>query len=214
MEMDKQYNTLLSYMATIFSSKGIDETLAYEIAMLPGMTQLFSLLKIEEVIRTKEFDTIVLDMPASGEALRYLYFPKLIGSIGRKLTGLAGMFSGVARIFQPFSSKSSASSSSFLHSEIDLLDKLDSLASIITNHDITSMRLVANPDTFSIENAKRALMSASLYGMNVDMAIVNKIIPSLSSDAYYADMAVFQKNKLEEARSNFYPLPIQRDQAS
>jgi len=207
-EMDKQYNTLLSYMATIFSSKGIDETLAYEIAMLPGMTQLFSLLKIEEVIRMKEFDTIVLDMPASGEALRYLYFPKLIGSIGRKLTGLAGMFSGVARIFQPFSSKSSTSTSSFLHSESDLLDKLDSLASIITNHDITSMRLVANPDTFSIENAKRALMSASLYGINVDMAIVNKIIPSLSSDTYYADMAAFQKNKVEEARSNFYPLPI------
>ena len=81
--MDKQYDTILSYMATIFSSKGIDETLAYEIAMLPGMTQLFSLLKIEEVIRKKTFDIVVLDMPASGEALRYLYFPKLIGSIGR-----------------------------------------------------------------------------------------------------------------------------------
>ena len=117
------------------------------------------------------------------------------------------MFSGVARIFQPFS-KSSVSTSSFLHSESDLLEKLESLASIITNHDITSMRLVANPDTFSIENAKRALMSASLYDINVDLAIVNKIVPSLSSDAYYADMAVFQKNKLEEARANFYPLPI------
>ena len=66
-EMNKQYSTILSYVASIFSAKGIDETLAYEIAMLPGMTQLFSLLKIEEVMRTKIFDSIVLDMPASGE---------------------------------------------------------------------------------------------------------------------------------------------------
>ena len=52
-EMSKQYDPILSYMAAIFSAKGIDETLAYEIAMLPGMTQLFSLLKIEEVERAK-----------------------------------------------------------------------------------------------------------------------------------------------------------------
>ncbi|HKI08638.1 MAG TPA: ArsA family ATPase, partial [Nitrososphaeraceae archaeon] len=37
-EMSRQYNTILSYTAALFSSKGIDETLAYEIAMLPGMT--------------------------------------------------------------------------------------------------------------------------------------------------------------------------------
>jgi arsenite-transporting ATPase len=52
-EMRKQYDTILSYMASMFSAKGIDETLAYEIAMLPGMTQLFSLLKIEELIKQK-----------------------------------------------------------------------------------------------------------------------------------------------------------------
>ena len=42
---------------------------------------------------------------------------------------------------------------------------------------MTSIRLVVNPDTFSIENAKRAFMSASLYGINVDMAVINKIMP-------------------------------------
>ena len=46
MEMNKQYTTILSYMASLFHTRGIDETLAYELAMLPGMTQLFSLLNI------------------------------------------------------------------------------------------------------------------------------------------------------------------------
>jgi arsenite-transporting ATPase len=206
-EMNKQYATILSYVASILSAKGIDETLAYEIAMLPGMTQLFSLLKIEEVVRTKIFDSIVLDMPASGEALRYLYFPKLVGSIGRKFTGMLGMFSGVARMFQPLS-KSSTPSRNVLRSEVELLDSLEALSEIIRNHDITSIRLVANPDTFSIENAKRAFISASLYGINVDLAVINKIMPSGSSDQYYASWSDFQRTKLEEAKANFYPLPI------
>jgi arsenite-transporting ATPase len=206
-EMSRQYDALLSYMASIFSGKGIDETLAYEIAILPGMTQLFSLLKIEELVKSKSFDSIVVDMPASGEALRYLYFPKLVGSIGRKLTGLAGMFSGVARMFQPIS-KIPVPSKGVLQSEVDLLDRLEYLSEIIRNRDMTSIRLVANPDTFSIENAKRALMTASLFGINVDLAIINKIMPHQTSDQYYANWAEYQKTKVEEARANFYPLPI------
>jgi len=209
-EMSKQYDPILSYMAAIFSAKGIDETLAYEIAMLPGMTQLFSLLKIEEVERTKLVDAVVLDMPASGEALRYLYFPKLVGSIGRKLTGLAGLFSGFAKIFQPLS-KIPAPTKDVIQSEMDFLDRLDALADIIRNNDATSIRLVANPDTFSIENAKRALMSASLYGINVDMAVINKIMAG-SSDEYYGKWAIYQKSKVEEAKANFYPLPVKEVQ--
>lgn len=206
-EMKKQFDTILSYMASVFSARGIDETLAYEIAMLPGMTQLFSLLKIEELVKLKSFDAIVIDMPASGEALRYLYFPKLVGSIGRKLTGLAGMFGGVARMFQPLS-QISMPSKGVLQSEVALIDRLQYLSEIIRNSNITSLRLVANPDTFSIENAKRALMSASLFGINVDLAVINKIMPHQSSDQYYANWAEFQQGKVEEAKVNFYPLPL------
>lgn len=209
-EMSRQYDTILSYMATIFSAKGIDETLAYEIAMLPGMTQLFSLLKIEEVERNRSFDVVVLDMPASGEALRYLYFPKLVGSIGRKLTGLAGLFSGFAKVFQPLA-KIPAPSKDVIQSEMELLDRLEYLAGIIRDNDQTSVRLVANPDTFSIENAKRALMSASLYGINVDMAVINKIMAG-STDEYYAKWASFQTSKVEDAKANFYPLPVKEVQ--
>jgi arsenite-transporting ATPase len=211
-EINKHFNSILSYLASTFFSKGIDETLSYELAMLPGMTQLFSLLKIEEVMHHGDYEAIVLDIPASGEALRYLYFPKLAGSIGRKITGYTGVFSGFAKMFQPFSGFSSSSSplppSNVLEKELTLMGRLDSLSKLITDSDITSLRLVANPDTFSIENAKRALMSANLYGINVDLVIINKIMPKGSSDKYFANWAEFQTGKVEEARSNFYPLPV------
>ena len=122
--------------------------------MLPGMTQLFSLLKIEEVDHAKTFDAVVLDMPASGEALRYLYFPKLVGERWSQAVGLAGLFSGFAKVFQPLA-KFPTPTKDVIQSEMDLLDRLDALSDIINNNDKTSVRLVAIPDTFSIENAKR-----------------------------------------------------------
>ncbi len=207
-EMSRHFKPILSYLASSYFSKGIDETLSYEMAMLPGMTQLFSLLKIEESIRQSDYDAIVLDMPASGEALRYLYFPKLAGSIGRKFSGFSGIFSNMVRMFQPLSNFQSSPPSNVLLNEIDLLSRLEELSKLITNPDITSIRLIANPDTFSIENAKRALMSANLYGINVDLVIINKIMPMGSSDKYFANWAEIQNSKVEEARSNFYPLPI------
>ncbi len=133
-----------------------------------------------------------------------------MGSIGRKLTGLAGLFSGFAKVFQPLA-KIPAPSKDVIQSEMELLDRLDALAEIIKDNDRTSIRLVANPDTFSIENAKRALMSASLYGINVDMAVVNKIMAG-SSDQYYDKWASYQKSKVEEAKANFYPLPVREVQ--
>ena len=197
-EIKDQYSDILSYMASIFSSRGVDEPLAYEIAMMPGITQLFSLLKIEQLICTKSYDAIVLDMPASGEALRYLYFPKLAGSIGRKLTGLMGAFSGFSKMFQAFSGVSLPNG--VFQYEQELFDRLDILSDIIRDDNVTSLRLVANPDSFSIENAKRALMSASLYGINVDLAIVNKIIPtstlSKNSSGYFTKLIEFQQSKL------------------
>ncbi len=169
-EMNKNFNSILSYNASLFFSNGIDETIAFEIAMLPGMTQLFSLLKIQEAASYSDYDVIVLDMPASGEALRYLYLPKLVGSIGKKLTKYTGIFSGFAKMLENFSGFSSSAPSNVINDEIRLITKLEDLSKLIIDPTITSLRLIANPDTFSIENAKRSLMSANLYGINVDLS--------------------------------------------
>jgi arsenite-transporting ATPase len=207
-EMSKQYEQLLSYVASLFSSRGLDETLAYELAMLPGMTQLFSMLRIEEINQQQSYDVVVLDMMASGETLRYLYFPKLIGSLNKRLMNLTGLFSGIARIFEPIA-RIPAPTSAILKIEFELVERLERLAAIIKDKDVASIRLVANPDTFSIENAKRALMSTNLYGINVDMAVINKIMPRIG-DQFFANWAEFQEEKVREAEANFYPLPVKK----
>ena len=208
MEMDSNFKTIFSYFASYFQAKGIDDTISYELAMLPGMTQLLCLLKIEEAVRSGEYDVIILDMPASGEALRFLYFPKLVGSLSMRLSGLVGLASGFGRLLQPYFS-GPALSSDMMKTEADLLHKLEKLSELIFNPDVTSLRLVSNADSFSMENAKRTLVSANLYGINVDMIIINKIMPQVrSNDNFFANWADLQRAKVAEAKSNFYPLPV------
>lgn len=207
-EMDSHFKTIFSYFASYFQAKGIDDTISYELAMLPGMTQLLCLLKIEEAVRSGDYDVIILDMPASGEALRFLYFPKLVGSLSMRLSGLAGLVSGFGRLLQPYFS-GPALSSDLMKTERDLLHKLDELSKLIFDPNVTSLRLVANADSFSMENAKRTLMSANLYGINVDMIIINKIMPQTrSEDSFLANWGDLQHARVTEARSNFYPLPV------
>ena len=207
-EMDSHFKTIFSYFASYFQAKGIDDTISYELAMLPGMTQLLCLLKIEEAVRSGEYDVIILDMPASGEALRFLYFPKLVGSLSMRLSGLAGLVSGFGRIFQPYFS-GPALSSDLMKTEAELLHKLETLSKLIFDPNVTSLRLVANADSFSMENAKRTLMSANLYGINVDLIIINKIMPQIrSKDSFLANWVALQHARVTEAKSNFYPLPV------
>lgn len=207
-EMDSHFKTIFSYFASFFQARGVDDTISYELAMLPGMTQLLCLLRIEEAVSSGDYDVIILDMPASGEALRFLYFPKLVGSLSMRLSGLAGFVSGFGRLLQPYFS-GPALSSELMKTEADLLSKLEGLAKIIFDQNVTSLRLLANADSFSMENAKRTLMSANLYGINVDMIIINKIMPQIrSEDGFLANWGNLHQARVTEARSTFYPLPV------
>lgn len=207
-EMDSHFKTIFSYFASYFQARGVDDTISYELAMLPGMTQLLCLLRIEEAVSSGDYDVIILDMPASGEALRFLYFPKLVGSLSMRLSGLAGFVSGFGRLLQPYFS-GPALSSELMKTEADLLSKLQGLAKIIFDQNVTSLRLLANADSFSMENAKRTLMSANLYGINVDMIIINKIMPQIrSEDGFLANWGNLHQVRVTEARSTFYPLPV------
>jgi arsenite-transporting ATPase len=197
-EISKNYMDIISSIGSSLLGRGVNSNLAYEIAMLPGMTQLFSLIRIEEVIKDNNYEQIVIDMPASGEALKFLYFPKVVGSMGKHMTGAATLFSSIAKLFQPLSNYYIYIDS--FSTQTDILKRLDNLFNMITDQTITSLRLVTNLNNFSVKNAKRALMSANLFGINVDLVIINKV-----------DSAIKERLlDLEKIQLNFFPIPCRK----
>jgi len=85
---------------------------------------------------------------------------------------------------------------------------MEALKSILTDFNSTSVRLVANPDYFCFLNTRRTYMLISLYGINVDLVIVNKVIPESGRGSYLDEWIGTQKKYIEELRLNFDPLPL------
>ena len=126
----------------------------------------------------------------------FCIFQKLAGSMGRKLVGIGGLLGGFARLFQSLSGYS-GQLGPILNQDTDIMKHLENLGSIMSNQAITSLRLVTNTDVFSLKNAKRALMSASLFGINVDLVLINKV-----------DKMRYDTKKISEnIPFDFFPVP-------
>ena len=208
-EMSRSYVPIQDYLASVFSSKGVDETIAYEISSLPTMTYLFAMLRMQELAETGQYDVLILDTVPSGEALRYLYFPKLIGRVSRKIIRLMGPMAGLVKLAEPLIGVP-APTRKVLNKEIELVEKLEKLSFLLQDDSVSSLRLIANPDTFSIENLKRTLMISSLHGINTDLVLLNKIIPQDVKDPYFSQWKESQEKKIKDIESGVYPLQVRK----
>jgi len=208
-EVKEKYEVIYEYAASVFKARGLDETLAYEVASLPNMTPFIALLKLVDLVEEGGFDVIILDTVPSGEALKNLYLPSLLGSISRKLLRAGSYLLGVTKVIEPLIGAPTPSKEVIL-TDLKLIDKLEALKNYLTDDSITSLRLIANPDSFSIENMRRTYITSNLYNINVDLAIVNKVVPDEVSDPYFDQWKLNQKLYLDEAERAFYPLPVKR----
>ena len=88
-----------------------------------------------------------------------------------------------------------------------LYSLLDEMKKILSDHDITSIRLVVNPEKMVIKEAQRSFTYLNLYDFNVDAVIVNKIIPDDVDYGYlkaWREMQLIYRQMIEES---FTPVP-------
>ncbi|CAN5360259.1 hypothetical protein BH23GEM4_BH23GEM4_00540 [soil metagenome] len=81
-------------------------------------------------------------------------------------------------------------------------------AEVLSDPEVTSVRLVANPEKMVIEEARRAYTYLQLYGYPVDGVVVNRVLPAAASDGVFARYVQAQERYLEEISTSFSPLPI------
>jgi arsenite-transporting ATPase len=206
-EAREAYGVIQEYIVSLFKSRGVDEVLAYEIASLPNMTEFVSLLKVVEFVESNTYDVLVLDTVPSGEALKNIYLPTLLGSTAAKVIKLVAPLANLAKVVEPIVGLPTPGRE-VINQDIKLLEVLRKLKDIIVDRKVTSLRLIANPEAFSIQNLKRTYLLANLYDINVDLAIINKVIPEGVSDPYFKEWKHAQERYLTEAGEAFYPLPI------
>jgi arsenite-transporting ATPase len=76
------------------------------------------------------------------------------------------------------------------------------------DHGITSVRLVTNPEKVVLKETQRAFMYFSLYKMNIDAVIINRVLPENVRDAYFKGWRKTQRINMEKAEEFFSPVPL------
>lgn len=203
----KRYSALIDYVVELFKTRDVDETVAYELANFPGSTGAAALLKAYDYYLNGGFDVLVMDMVPSGEALRLLYMPYLIGRFSRKLMKLVTPAVDLGRRLTPIIGMP-LPSSEVVNKQLELLEKMEGIRKLLMDFDTTSLRLVMNPDKFSIMNAKRTYMQSAIYGVNTDLAILNKLMPSGVQDPYFEKWKRIQEAYTHQLQVDLSPLPL------
>ncbi len=207
-EIEENWATVKDYLSTLFTSQGLSDIVAEELSILPGMDELFSLLKIRQFYEQGAYDVIVVDCAPTGATLRLLHFPEMIGWYMRRLFHVERKVVGTIRRFTDELFSVPLPGDEVYETVERLYKRVKDMKAVLADPQITSIRLVLNPEKMVLEETRRAFTYLNLFGFVCDAVIANKILPDEVTDQYFAEWKVSQQRYLEEVEASFGDLPI------
>ncbi len=204
-ELERHWNVIKEYLTIFFKSQGIEDVVAEELAIFPGFDELASLLHLLDHYEKKDFDVIILDCAPTGETLRLLSVPEVARWYMNRFFGIEKKLLKIVRpIAEPLINVP-LPSENVLNKVQELYVKIGKLKEILES-EITSVRIVMNPEKMVIRESERAFTYLNLFGYRVDCVIVNKVFPENIGE-YFSKWIEIQKNYLKEIEERF-PIPI------
>lgn len=176
--------------------------------MVPGMEELFSLLKISELQKSGEYDRIIVDCAPTGETLSLLKFPELLSWYMEKLFPIGKV---AVRLLSPVSKaafKVELPNKKAMNDIEKLYLKLQELQELFKNREVTSVRIVTIPEKMVVEETKRNYMYMNLYDFNVDGLYINRILPKDMNNPFFEQWLEIQNKYIKEIKESFGILPI------
>ncbi len=218
-EIRRNWGKMQDYVGNVLRKQGMSKAVADEMAIIPGMEEIVSLLHINKQAQEGNFDRVIVDAAPTGETIRLLTLPESFQWYAGRLMGLGDttlkITTGLLRRIMP-------DKDPFVGLE-NLSAGVKALQKVLSNPEITSYRIVLNPEKMVIKEGSRALSYLSLYGYPVDAVMVNRILPGIESDGkgnaqlitpsndpYLRGLQEIQVNYLSEIEREFYPLPTFR----
>lgn len=207
-EMEQHWGKVQQYLAALFAWRGMDGLVAEETSVLPGMEELASLLQIAYLAESGKYDVVVVDMAPTGATLQLLAFPEMAAWYVDKIFPVERKAMKVARPLMKAMTDMPLPEEQLFDAVASLVRDLQRLERLVTNPDISSVRLVLNPEKMVIKEARRAFTYLNLYNLCTDAIISNRHIPASVTDPYFAAWKDIQAQYSEQVEQSFSPLPI------
>jgi arsenite-transporting ATPase len=204
-EIREHWGQVQEYLSATLRQQGVDDVAAEEMALIPGMDEIVSLLNIYRRVNAGDYEIAVIDAAPTGETVRLLSMPDTFSFYVRKLGRLQGAALSMVR--------------PLLRSIVPGLDVMDAveklnaqvkvLREVLLNADISSYRPVVMPERMVIKEALRAETYLALFGYPIDCVVCNRVLPPpAGDDPFYASLYRQQQPYLTEIRDTFAPLPV------
>lgn len=181
---------------------------AEEYGMLPGMEELFALLKIKEIYQRQEYERIMVDCAPTGETLSLLKFPELLSWYMEKLFPVGKV---AVRVLSPVAKqlyKIELPNKAAMNEIEKMYLELNELQELLKNRETTSVRLVTLPEKMVVEETRRNYMYMNLFDYNVDGLYINRILPENMNNSFFEQWVVIQKKYRQELAESFHALPV------
>jgi arsenite-transporting ATPase len=207
-EINNYWNEVHGYISLLLNTSGIDDVLAEELAVLPGMEELSALLYINKYVRDQLYDVIVLDCAPTAESIRFISMPTALEWYMKKVFRLERKIFGYVRPVARRMVDIPLPEDEYFANIESLYARLKGVDQLLTDPKTTSVRLVTNPEKMVLRETQRAFMFFSLHHTSIDAIIINRVFPSGLDEAYVRAWGNNQKKYLDLAETYFNPLPI------
>jgi arsenite-transporting ATPase len=205
-EMRQQWNKVQHYVGSVLKKQGVEEVVAEEMAVIPGMDELISLMNIYRNARDGDFETVVIDAAPTGETMRLLSLPEsFLWYVGRT----SGLQKTALSMAKPLLKAFIPSTVNLAESLQRLNERVKALREVLTDPETSSYRLVVNPEKMVIKEALRAETYLALYNYPIDGVVCNRVLPKASyQDTFMQHLMQAQERYRQQIYDTFQPLPI------
>jgi arsenite-transporting ATPase len=209
-EIARHWKSVYGYVSALLNVSGLEQSLAEELAIFPGMEEVSSLLYVNQYVRENSFDVVLLDCAPTGESLRFVSIPTTLEWYMAKIFRLERRVLGVVRpMLAGFTSVPLPQDDYFQNLE-DLHGKLAGIDKLLVDPKITTVRLVTNPEKVVLKETQRAFTYFCLYGLTIDAVIVNRILPPEVQDQFFNTWRETQERWVQSLEEFFAPVPLWR----
>jgi arsenite/tail-anchored protein-transporting ATPase len=211
-ELEGNWGAVKRYISEVLRAQGLDGVQAEELAILPGMDEIFGLVRMKRHYDEGIYDVLIIDSAPTGTALRLLSLPEVGGWYMRKfykpLQGIsAALRPLVEPIFRPIAGFS-LPNKEVMDAPYEFYEQIEALEKILTDNTVTSVRLITNPEKMVIKESLRAHAYLSLYNVATDLIVANRIIPEEVTDPFFKRWKENQQEYKQQIHENFRPLPV------
>jgi arsenite-transporting ATPase len=209
-EINNYWSEIHSYISVLLNTSGIDDILAEELAIFPGMEELSALLYINKYVNEQLYDLIILDCAPTAESIRFISMPTALEWYMKKVFRLERKIFGYVRPVARKMVDIPLPEDEYFANIESLYNLLKGVDRLLTDPDVTSVRLVTNPEKMVLRETQRAFMFFSLHQTSIDAIVINRVYPDGANDDYLRAWANNQQKYMELAETYFHPLPIFR----